>query len=104
MALWTKFFEVKYPNSVTSKIKMPPTVAADAPEFVQTVTAEIMAGRGDALAVSKMPCDGKFPTATTQYEKRNNRFAYSRMAAGGVYSVRHVLVCVPACHDPYQGV
>jgi pyruvate-ferredoxin/flavodoxin oxidoreductase len=66
-----KVFEVKYPNNVTSKIKMPPAVAADAPEFVQTVTAEIMAGRGDALPVSKMPCDGKFPTATTQYEKRN---------------------------------
>jgi pyruvate-ferredoxin/flavodoxin oxidoreductase len=66
-----KVFEVKYPNTVTSKIKMPPVVAADAPEFVQTVTAEIMAGRGDSLPVSKMPCDGKFPTATTQYEKRN---------------------------------
>jgi pyruvate-ferredoxin/flavodoxin oxidoreductase len=35
------------------------------------VTAEIMAGRGDDLPVSKMPCDGKFPTATTKYEKRN---------------------------------
>ncbi len=30
-----------------------------------------MAGRGDELPVSKMPCDGKFPTATTKYEKRN---------------------------------
>jgi pyruvate-ferredoxin/flavodoxin oxidoreductase len=50
---------------------MPPVVPADAPEFVQTVTAEIMARRGDALPVSKMPVDGRFPTGTTQYEKRN---------------------------------
>jgi pyruvate-ferredoxin/flavodoxin oxidoreductase len=66
-----KVFEVKYPNTVTSKIQMPPVVPADAPEFVQTVTAEIMAGRGDSVPVSRMPCDGKFITATTQYEKRN---------------------------------
>jgi pyruvate-ferredoxin/flavodoxin oxidoreductase len=46
-------------------------VPDDAPAFVQEVTAEIMAGRGDDLPVSKMPCDGKFPTATTKYEKRN---------------------------------
>ena len=32
---------------------------------------EIIAGRGDALPVSAMPCDGTFPTATTKYEKRN---------------------------------
>jgi len=32
---------------------------------------EILAGRGDDLAVSAMPCDGTFPTGTTKYEKRN---------------------------------
>jgi pyruvate-ferredoxin/flavodoxin oxidoreductase len=46
-------------------------VPDDAPDFVKEVTGEIMAGRGDDLPVSKMPCDGKFPTATTKYEKRN---------------------------------
>jgi pyruvate-ferredoxin/flavodoxin oxidoreductase len=35
------------------------------------VTAEIMAGRGDDVPVSKMPIDGSFPTGTTQWEKRN---------------------------------
>jgi pyruvate-ferredoxin/flavodoxin oxidoreductase len=64
-------FEVKYPNKVTSKKKMPPVVPADAPEFVRNVTAEIMARRGDKLPVSSMPDDGKYPTGTTQYEKRN---------------------------------
>jgi pyruvate-ferredoxin/flavodoxin oxidoreductase len=33
--------------------------------------AEIIAGRGDDLAVSAMPCDGTFPSATARYEKRN---------------------------------
>jgi pyruvate-ferredoxin/flavodoxin oxidoreductase len=40
-------------------------------EFVNDVLFEIIAGRGDALPVSAMPCDGTFPTATTKYEKRN---------------------------------
>ena len=64
-------FEVKYPNQVTSKIKRPPIVREDAPEFVKTVTAQMMAGRGDQIPVSKMPVDGRFPTGTTAYEKRN---------------------------------
>ena len=42
----------------------------DAPEFVREVTAEIMAGRGDKLPVSKLPDDGTYPTGTTKYEKR----------------------------------
>ena len=63
--------EVKVPAKVTSKIKMPPVVPADAPEFVRTVTAELMAMRGDSVPVSKFPVDGRFPVGTTQYEKRN---------------------------------
>ncbi|OGF58871.1 MAG: pyruvate:ferredoxin (flavodoxin) oxidoreductase [Candidatus Fischerbacteria bacterium RBG_13_37_8] len=64
-------FEVKYPNKVTSTIKKPPIVSEEAPEFVKGFTAEIIAGRGDLLPVSKFPVDGTFPTATTQWEKRN---------------------------------
>jgi pyruvate-ferredoxin/flavodoxin oxidoreductase len=64
-------FEVKVPDKVTSRIKMPPVVPASAPDFVKKVTAEMMARHGDDLPVSKMPADGKFPTGTTKYEKRN---------------------------------
>jgi pyruvate-ferredoxin/flavodoxin oxidoreductase len=63
--------EVKVPAVASSKIKMPPIVAAEAPEFVHKVTAEIIAGRGDKLPVSAFPVDGTFPTATAQWEKRN---------------------------------
>jgi pyruvate-ferredoxin/flavodoxin oxidoreductase len=63
--------QVKVPAAVSSKLKMPPTVAKEAPEFVHKVTAEIIAGRGDQLPVSAFPVDGTFPTATAQWEKRN---------------------------------
>jgi len=63
--------EVKYPANVTSKIARPALVPADAPQFVKEVTAEILAGRGNDIPVSKMPVDGTFPTSTTKWEKRN---------------------------------
>ena len=66
-----KIFEVKVPATVTSKTHIAPSVSDKAPQFVKDVTGEILAGRGDQLSVSKMPIDGKFPTGTTQYEKRN---------------------------------
>ena len=64
-------FEVKVPATASSKLKKPPVVGAHAPQFVQEVTAPIIAGYGDSLPVSKMPADGTFPTGTSQYEKRN---------------------------------
>ncbi|MCE5187217.1 MAG: pyruvate:ferredoxin (flavodoxin) oxidoreductase [Planctomycetaceae bacterium] len=70
-AALSQIYEVKVPAQVTSKTHLLSPVPENAPLFVKEVTAEILAGRGDQLPVSKMPCDGKFPTATTQYEKRN---------------------------------
>ncbi len=63
--------EVKVPSTVTSIIKKPPVVSDKAPAFVQEVTSTIIAGLGDQLPVSRMPADGTFPTATSQFEKRN---------------------------------
>jgi pyruvate-ferredoxin/flavodoxin oxidoreductase len=63
--------QVQVPGTVTSTFERPPVVPADAPEFVRNVTATLIAGRGDSLPVSLMPADGVWPTATTQYEKRN---------------------------------
>ncbi|HEY88522.1 MAG TPA: pyruvate:ferredoxin (flavodoxin) oxidoreductase [Thermoflexia bacterium] len=63
--------QVKYPAAVTSKIELPPVVPVEAPEFVQEVTAEMIARRGNEIPVSKMPVDGTFPVGTTQWEKRN---------------------------------
>jgi len=63
--------QVNYPAKVTSTFKTPPVVSKDAPDFVQNVTAAIMAQKGDQLPVSAMPSDGTWPTGTTQWEKRN---------------------------------
>jgi len=63
--------EVKVPDKVTSNIEMQPPVPDEAPDFVKDVTGMIIAKKGDQLPVSAMPIDGTFPTATTQWEKRN---------------------------------
>ena len=62
---------IEVPGQVTSTREMPAMVPADAPEFVRTVTAMMMAGRGDELPVSALPVDGTYPSGTTAYEKRN---------------------------------
>ena len=49
----------------------PPLVSAAAPDFVQRVTAVIMAGKGDLLPVSAFPVDGTWPVGTAKWEKRN---------------------------------
>jgi pyruvate-ferredoxin/flavodoxin oxidoreductase len=64
-------FRVEVLDEVTSKIEMPPVVPPEAPEFVQEVLATMMARKGDSLPVSKLPIDGTYPSATTQWEKRN---------------------------------
>ncbi|WP_324015255.1 pyruvate:ferredoxin (flavodoxin) oxidoreductase [Aeromonas hydrophila] len=49
----------------------PPMVSTKAPDFVQTVTAAMLAGLGDSLPVSAFPPDGTWPVGTTRWEKRN---------------------------------
>ena len=63
--------KVEVPDKPGSDISMRPTVPSEAPEFVQKVIAEIIAGNGDNLPVSALPDDGTYPSGTTQWEKRN---------------------------------
>jgi pyruvate-ferredoxin/flavodoxin oxidoreductase len=62
---------VQVPAGVTSQFVRPSIVPEAAPDFVHSVTARMMAGEGDLLPVSALPADGTYPTATTQWEKRN---------------------------------
>ena len=62
---------VKVPATATAIRGLPLMVPDDAPDFVRRVTAEMMAGRGDALPVSALPVDGTYPSGTTAFEKRN---------------------------------
>jgi pyruvate-ferredoxin/flavodoxin oxidoreductase len=64
-------YEIAVPAQVTSTVELPPTVSPLAPDFVQKVTAPMIAGRGDLLPVSALPVDGTYPSSTTQWEKRN---------------------------------
>ena len=67
-------FEIEpksYAKDTTSKKEMRRTVPEKAPEFVQKVIAEIIAGQGDDLPVSAFPVDGTFPSGTAMWEKRN---------------------------------
>jgi pyruvate-ferredoxin/flavodoxin oxidoreductase len=61
---------VAVPERVTSQRSLAPIVPPEAPDFVRTVTALLMAGDGDLLPVSALPADGTFPTGTARYEKR----------------------------------
>jgi len=63
--------EVKVPGKVTSTMEMPPVVSPEAPEFVRDVLGPMIGALGDTLPVSCFPVDGTYPTATTQWEKRN---------------------------------
>jgi pyruvate-ferredoxin/flavodoxin oxidoreductase len=67
-------YEVAVPANGSTRLSQrgrPPIVATAAPDFVQKVTAVMLANKGDLLPVSAFPVDGTWPTATAQWEKRN---------------------------------
>ena len=63
--------QLAVPDSPSHDIHRPPVVPSAAPDFVQRVTAMMVAGDGDLLPVSSFPVDGTFPTDTAQWEKRS---------------------------------
>jgi pyruvate-ferredoxin/flavodoxin oxidoreductase len=63
--------EVKVPEAVAGELHRLPPVPPEAPDFVQRVTAAMIAGQGDLLPVSALPVDGTFPTGTAKWEKRS---------------------------------
>jgi len=63
--------EVPVPAMATAARHRPPVVAAEAPDFVQRVTAVMMANQGDRLPVSAFPVDGTWPSGTARWEKRS---------------------------------
>ncbi len=59
------------PGKVTSLRGRIPVVSKAAPDFVQRVTAVMLANHGDLLPVSAFPPDGTWPTGTSKWEKRD---------------------------------
>jgi pyruvate-ferredoxin/flavodoxin oxidoreductase len=64
-------FEVAVPAQITSGFDIPDPFTANAPNRIKETLGKIYGGLGETLPVSAFPCDGTFPTATAQYEKRN---------------------------------
>ncbi len=62
---------LEIPAKATATRGLPPIVDPAAPDFVQRVTAMMLAGKGDLLPVSAFPVDGTWPTDTARWEKRN---------------------------------
>jgi len=63
--------QVTVPATVTATRKPAPIVSAAAPDFVQRVTAMMLANQGDLLPVSAFPVDGTWPVGTAKWEKRS---------------------------------
>jgi len=70
-AALTHLHDIAVPETSSGTIELTSKVPVDAPDFVRSVTAEMIAGRGDLLPVSAFPEDGTYPVGTTRWEKRN---------------------------------
>ena len=62
--------EVEYPAKTQGGLHMKKAMSSAKDKFVRDVLGAMVVQEGDKIPVSKMPDDGTFPTATTQYEKR----------------------------------
>ena len=69
-ATLAQLFAVPTGTWVTSRSHRAGATHGPTTDFVQRVTATMLAGHGDLLPVSALPPDGTFPTATSQVEKR----------------------------------
>ena len=65
-----RLHEIRVPQDASATRRRPPAVPVEAPDFVQRVTAAMLAGHGDGLPVSAFPVDGTWPVGTSRWEKR----------------------------------
>jgi pyruvate-ferredoxin/flavodoxin oxidoreductase len=62
--------EVAFPGQAAGKLRMKTPFATAKDPWIKETLGIMSIQEGDKLPVSKIPEDGTFPTATTQYEKR----------------------------------
>jgi pyruvate-ferredoxin/flavodoxin oxidoreductase len=85
---------VDYPKQINSQVEQLQTVSKEAPDFVKNFTAKLLAGKGEEVPVSLMPCDGTFPSGTSKYEKRG---ISNKIAAWSPEHCAQCGSCVFAC-------
>ena len=89
---------VEVPEQVTASRGLPRS-CQHAPEFVRTVTAEMLAGRGDALPVSALPVDGTHPSGTAA--PRTQHLGAGRgLGLRSLHPVRQLQLRLPTQRDP----
>jgi hypothetical protein len=96
--------EVSVPETVSATRGRPPIVSLAAPDFVQKVTALMLAGKGDLLPVSAFPVDGTWPVATAKWEKRNIGIEIPVLGREDLHPMQPVRAGLSARGDPRQGV
>src|SRR5207253_8893386 len=97
-------YEVSVPAAVTAGRGRPPLVAREAPDFVQRVTAVLLAGKGDLLPVSAFPVDGTWPVGTAKWEKRNLALDIPGVGPRALHPVQPMCAGVSPRGHPGQGV
>jgi pyruvate-ferredoxin/flavodoxin oxidoreductase len=95
---------VAVPTEIGQGVHRPAVVPEIAPDFVQRITARMLAGEGDLLPVSALPVDGTFPTGTARWEKRRLAEMIPDLGTRPVHRLREVRHRVSACGDPDEGL
>ena len=95
--------KVDYPKKATSKLTMPPIVSEKAPEFVQNVTAEIIAGRGEELPGFGLPGRRHLSHRHDAVREAQHRGRHPGLGAGSLHPVQHLLDRLSARRHPTEG-
>ena len=96
--------EIKVPEAASATRTRPPLVSERAPDFVQKITAVMLAGKGDLLPVSAFPVDGTWPDGHREVGEAQPRPRDPGLGPEGLHPVQPVRAGLPARGDPRQGL
>ena len=96
--------EVTIPAEVGEGPPMLPAVSADAPDFVQRVTAAMIAGEGDLLPGERAPRRRDVPDRHRPLGEAEHRARDPGVGPGDLHRLREVRPGLPARGDPHEGV